>query len=1023
MNKQDEQRKTNVLLVYEELTASVRLCGYEQLRYLSSAGKLNFRFVRETCLTQELWRWADVLFFVRNSSWLSWEIAVCGRKAGKFMVYVLDDDLLHIVQGNPAEKYYGQEAVRNRIRWFVRNCDVFTSPSAYMLKKYQRFAGKSVRFVQIKEPCMSGKAQISRKVDTKKLKIGFAGSSDRGTDVERILHDVLVEFTQKHGSEAEIAFMGTAEDLAWELGAPCYAYEMNYDRYRKKFYALGWDVGLAPMPDCEFHRCKHYNKYLEYAAAGCVGIYSNVIPYAGVIKDKENGILAENTGQAWIAALEWCLNHREALWEMRQNIHTDMVKNYAIRKVSIEFLESVPDMAVFHAERKNMSVPFGLYRVFYLAVRVIEFIDRYGKAMPDRILEKIKEAGKGQSNGKTGAARKAGRKASTQNKTRRDIALEKWKLLDSARIKRLVRHVRKYGCRGLYDVVLNHLHSRVRYHDWFLKHRSAPEKLERQKHMHFVYEPKISILVPVCHTPVNVFQEMLASVTAQTYGNWELCIAGVCGANRALETELWCLPKQDPRIRCRILKKNQGISANTNTALEMASGEFVGLLDHDDILEPDALYEVVHALQDRDTDLVYTDEDKVSSDLTYFTDPNFKPDFSLDLLRSHNYITHFLVIRTSMLKEIGGFRSAFDGAQDYDLLLRCVERTRNIRHVARLLYHWRMGSGSTAQAPENKQYCYEAGRRALQEHLWRMGIKGSVACAEKPLWGFYHTRYETTGNPLISIVIANRDHTKDLERCICSIREKSTYQNFEFIIVENGSIKKNTFTYYEKLCSRWQDVKVVRWKGEFNYSAVNNYGVSHAAGAYVLLLNNDTELIAPDALGEMLGICMRSEVGAVGAKLLYKNGTVQHAGVVIGFDRYAMHVFHGIGREDYGFMMRARVNCNYSAVTGACLMTRRSVFEEVGGLTESLAVAANDVDYCLKVRERGYLVVYSAYAQWYHYESKTRGYEDTPEKVARYEREKDWFRERWADILRDGDPYYNRNFTLDTVPFMLEGYQ
>lgn len=995
MKRGDKKRKTNVLLLYEELTASVRLCGYEQLSYLSGAGKLRFQSVRETCLTNELWKWADVLYFVRSSSWLSWKSAVQCRRAGKCMVYVLDDDLLHIVPGNPAEKYYRQKAVQKRILWFLRNCSVFASPSAYLLEKYRGYAGKDVPFVQIEEPYMDGQADAGgggapfRQAGKGKLKIGFAGSADRGADVAQILGDALAEFLDRHGSEAELEFMGTAQNLAQQLGVPCYDYEMDYTRYQKKFYALGWDVGLAPMPESGFHRCKHYNKYLEYGAAGCAGIYSNVAPYTGVIKDKENGILAENTKQAWAEALEWCLENREELQKIRQNVLADLKENYGIAKVSRELLRSVPGLAAFHAKKTGLPVPFGMYRALYPLVRIMEFTDRYGGKMPERILEKIREADH---------------------------------CFDTARIKRLARHIKVYGIRGLYGIVLNRLHGQVRYHDWFLKHRAALGELERQRHAHFAYEPKISILVPACHTPPDVFREMLASVAAQTYGNWELCIAGVCGGDKALAMQLRILPQQDGRIRCRILKENDGISANTNAAFQMATGEFVGFLDHDDILEPDALYEVARLLQDQEADLVYTDEDKVSGDLSYFTDPNFKPDFSIDLLRSHNYITHFVVLRTSLFKEAGGLRSAFDGAQDYDLLLRCTERTNRIRHAAKPLYHWRMGDGSTAQAPENKQYCYEAGRRALQEHLGRMGISARVECAEKPLWGFYRTRYAAAGTPLVSIVIANKDHAADLKRCIRSVREKSTYRNFEFVIVENGSTSKETFACYRDLCRQDPHTKVLRWKGcneEFNYSAVNNYGVRHASGDYILFLNNDTELLAPDGILEMLGICMRKEVGVVGAKLLYEDGSVQHAGVVIGFDRYAMHVFHGIGRDDYGFMMRARINCNYSAVTGACLMTKRSVWEEAGGLTESLAVAANDVDYCLKVRERGYLIVYSAYAQWRHYESKTRGYEDTPEKAARYEKEKDRFRERWADILREGDPYYNRNFPLDAAPFTL----
>ncbi len=584
--------------------------------------------------------------------------------------------------------------------------------------------------------------------------------------------------------------------------------------------------------------------------------------------------------------------------------------------------------------------------------------------------------------------------------------------------KRLVKSVTTDGFAGTLKKMVRYFKGPVQYDAWFARHKVTRAELKIQRKHHFAYEPKISILVPVYRTPVKLFREMAASVMTQSYGNWELCIADG-SMDGGLEQELRRCHAKDARIRYCILKENRGIAGNTNAALEMAEGEFIGFLDHDDLLEPDALYEVVRALQDLKTDIVYTDEDKVSEDLSVYMDPNFKPDFSIDLLRSHNYITHFFVVRTCVLQKAGGLRSEFDGAQDYDLVLRCIEQTNHIRHVAKPLYHWRMCGGSTAEAPENKRYCYEAGRRALSQHLERMGLRAGVTCMEEPVWGFYHVCYEAEGNPLLSIIIANKDHVQDLDACICSIQEKSTYQNLEFIIVENNSEEASTFAYYEKLQKRYGNVRVVCYDGPFNYSKINNFGVSEASGNYLLMLNNDTEMITCTAIEEMLGICCREEVGVVGAKLLYRNRTVQHAGIVIGFGGYAGHVFHEIGADDYGFMMRARINCNYSAVTAACLMTKRSVFEEAGGFSEQFAVAANDVDFCLKVRGKGYLVVYNAYAQWYHYESKTRGYEDTPQKKARYEKEVAMFRQRWQEILKNGDPYYNKNFLVTVAPFTL----
>lgn len=587
-------------------------------------------------------------------------------------------------------------------------------------------------------------------------------------------------------------------------------------------------------------------------------------------------------------------------------------------------------------------------------------------------------------------------------------------------IKRGTKYLLQNGPKAVVSKTRAVVKSWNRYDPWFKYHRITESELEEQRQHVFEYQPKISILVPTYKTQIPMLHEMMASVIGQSYANWELCIADGTMEDGELKAVLQEYAEKDARIKVRFLDSNDGISGNTNKALELATGEFIGLLDHDDILELDALFEVVKVLQDRTVDLVYTDEDKVSEDLSEFRDPNLKPDFSIDLLRSHNYITHFLVIKKTIIDKVGPFNSKYDGAQDYDLVLRSSEVAQHIEHVAKPLYHWRMSAGSTAENPESKLYCYEAGRAAVEAHLKRCGIKGRVELAGQKLWGLNHVTYDVVGNPLVSIVIANKDHTKDLNKAITSIQEKSTYRNIEFIIVENNSTEKKTFAYYEKIQQKYDNVKVVYWDREFNYSLINNFGVEHANGEYILLLNNDTEMITPTAIEEMLGICCREDVGIVGAKLLYADKTIQHAGVVLGFGGYAGHVFHGIGRYDLGFMMRPRINCNYSAVTAACLLTKKSVYDAVGGLTEEFVVAGNDIDYCLKVREKGLLVVYSAWAEWFHYESKSRGYEDTPEKKARFDGEVAKFRKRWGHVLEAGDPFYNKNFPVTVAPFQFD---
>lgn len=555
------------------------------------------------------------------------------------------------------------------------------------------------------------------------------------------------------------------------------------------------------------------------------------------------------------------------------------------------------------------------------------------------------------------------------------------------------------------------------YGKWFEKHKVTAEELEVQRNHKFPFSPTISILVPTYNTPINFLREMIDSVVNQSYSNWQLCIADGSEGNKELEAILEEYAKKDSRIVYNLLDKNRGISENTNGALDIATGDYIGLLDHDDLLTPDALYRVVEALNEDEWDIVYTDEDKITSDLKKVMDPHFKPDFSIDLFRVHNYITHFFVVKKEVLDKAGRFDKTYDGAQDYDIMFRCIENANTIKHVPMILYHWRVHEASTAGNPESKMYAYEAGRLALENHLKRMNIPATVEHTD--MWAMYKVTYFTTGNPKLSIVIPNKDHIDDLDKCVKSIYEKSLYENFEFIIVENNSEDSKTFDYYKEMETAHDNFKVVYWKGEFNYSAINNFGVREASGEYILFLNNDTELVSPDGLSQMLGICMRDEVGIVGAKLFFGDDTIQHAGIVLGFGGFAGHVFSGLRREDYGYMLRPRVNGNYSAVTAACMMTKKSVFEEVNGFTEEFVVALNDVDYCLKVRDKKYLVVYCANSEWYHYESKSRGYEDTPEKQARFDGEVALFRSRWIKVLEEGDPYYNKNFPVTIAPFTL----
>ena len=525
--------------------------------------------------------------------------------------------------------------------------------------------------------------------------------------------------------------------------------------------------------------------------------------------------------------------------------------------------------------------------------------------------------------------------------------------------------------------------------------------------------PLISIVVPVYRTPEKYLREMIASVRTQSYENWELCLADGSGGCKETEEILREFGEQDQRIRYEILGENRGIAGNTNAALSMAKGEWVGLMDHDDVLEPSALYEAARVINGHpEADVLYTDEDKVTMDLRLHFDPHLKPDFSPDLLRSNNYICHFFLARRRLAERVGGFSSEYDGSQDYDFILKCTEQAREILRLPRILYHWRSHPASTAENPESKLYCFEAGKRALEAHLRRMGVEGTVELnREHP--GYYHVTYPVKGEPLVSILIPNKDEKETLEACIRSIREKSTYRNYEIIVLENNSETEEIRHYYRQLED--EGARVVQWKGKFNFAAINNFGAAHAKGEYLIFLNNDTEVIAPDWIEGMLGNCQRPEVGVVGAKLYYADGTVQHAGVVMKLAGVCGHVLCGLEGYDPGRNARAVVQQNYSAVTAACMMTKKEIFDAVSGFSEVFQVAYNDVDFCLKVRERGLLVVWNPRVELIQYESKSRGYETTPEKAERFEREKALLMERWPVYMEQGDPYYNPNLTL-TAP-------
>ncbi len=534
--------------------------------------------------------------------------------------------------------------------------------------------------------------------------------------------------------------------------------------------------------------------------------------------------------------------------------------------------------------------------------------------------------------------------------------------------------------------------------------------------------PKISIVVPLYNTPQNFLEELLDSVQNQTYRNWELCMVDA-GQDETVARIVKARARADERIRYQKLSKNEGIAGNTNHGFEMVRGDYIALLDHDDILHPCALWYVAQAIAEQGADFVYTDEVTFEGDINHLTVYHFKPDYMLDNLRSNNYICHLSVFKTSLLAKVGGGeRAEYNGSQDYDLYLRLTEQAEKVVHIPHLLYYWRSSPTSVASNISAKLYCLEAAVKALYAHYERVGVPVDAVTMIPNTPGFYKTDYTITKPGRVSILIPTCDHIDDLETCIESIYARTTYPDFEVILIENNSKEPETFRTYEQMQKEHPDnLKVVTWRGTgFNYSALNNFGEKYATGEYLLLLNNDTEVITPKWLEEMVMYAQQERVGCVGVKLLYPDDTIQHAGIGFGFLTLAGHMHKNFPAGHPGYMGRLVYAQDVYAVTAACMMVRKNIYEQMGGLDESFAVAFNDVDFCVRVREAGYANVFTPFAQLYHYESKSRGLDEAPEKRKRFVSEVERFQKRWSKQLEAGDPCMNPNFDLMKEDFTFD---
>lgn len=574
------------------------------------------------------------------------------------------------------------------------------------------------------------------------------------------------------------------------------------------------------------------------------------------------------------------------------------------------------------------------------------------------------------------------------------------------------RSVKESGIRDTLNKYIPEKSASVKYNQWFLHNRISRSELNKQKDISFSYNPVISIIVPAFNTPEKLLKQMIESVRKQSYKNWELCIADASDHGNKIRDLLAGYQAKDSRIRVRFLDENAGISGNTNKALEMATGEYTALLDHDDFLEKDALFEIVSRLQLKKYDVLYTDEDKYNETTKRYEEPNFKPDFSPEFLCSSNYITHFFIAKTEIIRKAGGFHSQFDGSQDYDLILRCCEQAGSICHIAKILYHWRIHEGSTAADPAAKMYCYEAGKNAIQAHYDRKNVPACVEMMPDGLWGQYHTQYIFKEEPLVSVIIAasNEQLTSD---CIRSLLEINNYKNIEIIV---SGFKELT----DRISDEYPRVRTAECHNNSTLPDLYNEGFKLSHGDYVLFLEDSFKIIKEKSIFEMLGDVMLNHAGASGGKLLTEDDTVESAGITFNRYNFRKNISAGIDDDDFGFQMRAITKCNYSAVSGSCMLTDRKIFEKSGMFDPETGSCLYDVDFCLKLRKQGYDIVYNPFSQWKCISDESLlKYEKDEMDGSVYKSATNIFTSRWKNVLEAGDPFVNHNLTAEDSPVKL----
>jgi GT2 family glycosyltransferase/glycosyltransferase involved in cell wall biosynthesis len=973
---------------------------------------------------------ADLVLFQRDIPRLNQVYAqglAFAREYHKPIVYEMDDWLFAVPDDHPFQGEY--VAVLNWMLAAVVDADLVIASTENMRENLQAFRADVAVWPNYLPDDIWTLKPAQPDADHETVTIGYMGTLTHGQDLA-LIAPVLSDLLDQYGVRLRLRILGLDPPVGLADHPQISAEKIDiqdYAEFAAYFFRQQVDIWIAPLRDTPFNRSKSAIKFLEYSALGAPGVYSRIQPYQEVIKDGQDGFLAGSLTE-WKQALQTLIDDPDLRYRIGATAQQTVKTNWMLSAHLSEWddmLGAVLDQGEARPPTRHGTILSEISRQ----------VDRHLQMQKSEIERLTRENHELRVQIQAQAEEIVAQAEEIVALQLRSIQLDEilasrsWRLMQKVQGLRLTlipqgsqgekvitraANTLRGGCRDSLRSAASPTISPEAYRRWLTINEpdSAGLESQRQQVTEFTYQPLLSIITPLYNTPDVVLQEMIQSVLAQTYPHWQLCLVDGASDDPQVRQIAQSASDQEPRIRFQSLERNQGISGNSNTAIALAQGEFLVFLDHDDLLAPNALFEIAAALnQNRDWDFLYSDYDLLTPDGSQRFAPLFKPGWSPEIMLSGNYLTHLTVIRKSLVDAVGGFHAEFDGAQDWDLFLRVLESSDRVRHIPKVLYHWRDSAQSTAKNIWQKDYAPQAQLRAITEHLQRKGFDAPEAFFDSS--GFIRVRWAFDRATKISVIIPSNGANRLLEKCVDSIRQKTLYSNFEVIIVNNGPASPEEFPFYAQLTEDPR-FKVVHDGRPFNYSAVNNFGVTHATGDLLVFLNNDTVIRSPDWLDEFVMWSFHPEVGAVGPKLLMPDGTIQHAGVILGLTGFAGHVFAGLREGQSTIFGLTEWYRDYLALTAACVAIRRSLFEEIGGFDESLVLCGNDVELCFRVRKAGLRVVYNPFIRISHEESATRQGPIPPQD----------FRESYTHYqpyLQGGDPYFNPNLSMwSLIPALRE---